>query len=76
MSDATIDDGLAYARTLAQTYTITSNYQSQKYNVNLSTYISTVYFAYLMHQQTLTKYQALIYMANVCKNNGFIATHL
>lgn len=51
--DSTLEDCLAYCRTIASTYEVTEDAMYNTNKLNLSDFLSTAYFAKYMHDNSL-----------------------
>lgn len=66
--DTTLNDLLAYGRSLMSTYETTADAQYQVHKADVDTFLTTIYFAYYMHQDVLRKlwiYTQVITISNM-----------
>lgn len=60
---SSIQDLIAYGRTLGGTYEITDNESYDLHNFSLSEFLSTIYFAWYMHNNAIKKIQVVKHLA-------------
>lgn len=72
MSDFDLETQLAYGRTLAATYDVTHSTMQYTYDMNLSDYITTIYFTNYMHKNTIFKFKMLANIIEYSKQHELI----